>query len=28
MWIALLDEQSGKYIYDLLNLDQGKHWNE
>jgi hypothetical protein len=24
MWIALLDEQPGKYIYDLLNLDKGK----
>jgi len=24
MWIALLDEQPGKYIYDLLNLEKGE----
>jgi hypothetical protein len=24
MWIAVLDEQPGKYIYELLNLDNGK----
>jgi hypothetical protein len=24
MWIGFLDEQPGKYIYDLLNLDKVK----
>ena len=24
IWIALLEEQSGKYTYDMLNLDKVK----